>query len=564
MRITAPHAGLTRAGRRLLLASAVAAAAIGGTATAALAAPAVSVSPYSGLSLDRANTLTVRGTGFTADAVDQTTGLYVAVTATVSDTIYLDRPSTQYIAAVMPDGPTRLNADGTFATRVTANRRFTDEATSREIDCAVTQCVVRAWRAHNAPSDANVLATQAIRYTSPTPLAGAVVTVSPRAGLSPDATTTVSIQGAGFDPTAGNGGGFYVAYGPRLASYWLNQPYNQSKYIRSTPGTPADQLLNADGTFSTTLDALPVYERGGVTYDCRVIQCGVLTFASRGNANAVFDTATPVSFASAVVSPATELSRDAATTVAVSGRNYSTGTYASVTALVGGAVLTDAGSTKWIRAGGPTPADTLAADGSFASAVTVNPTFTDRSGVTVDCRVTQCAISTWREHTNPTPEALYTTTPIAFAAAVVPPVDPPRPPVTPIPPAPPVQPGVVAPRVTVPGKPQTPGRNRFATIGTVRAGSQAATLRAPKSIVVKIARTRYRIAVLVPSRVAKGGSARVRVRLTRAAVAALRGRSVKVAVKVKVTDAAGSKTVTAKATLRGARRSARRSSGRRG
>jgi hypothetical protein len=111
----------------------------------------------------------------------------------------------------------------------------------------------------------------------------------------------------------------------------------------------------------------------------------------------------------------------------------------------------------------------------------------------------------------------------------------------------------VAPRATaVKGAVLVP-RNRVATVGTLRCGSASCAISVPRSVKVKIAGKRYRVAVLAPKRLAAERRVKLRVKLTRAARKALAGRRAKV--KFKVTAVADgrrtSKTITV--TLRAGR-----------
>lgn len=541
--------------RRLGLALALTSGALAVAAPAALAAPAISSTPFSGLANTGTTAVAVTGTGFTSDAVNQALGLYVGVTATVSGTIYADMGSAQYVFASSTDAQTRLATDGTFSTTVTASRRFTSNGT--DIDCAVVQCVIRTWRAHGNPTDANVLATQAIRFA---PDISTSVTVTPNGDLSRTAPTTVTITGSGFDPSLAGGRGLYVVYGPKNPNYWTDtSAYGGAKYVfaAGSPGASTDRL-NADGTFSTTLDVQPVYTtRSGTTIDCRVIECDVLTFAAQGRVSPDFDTTTPLTFAppapTAEVSPTTELNRDAATLVTIRGQNYfyRFGAYVGLTATVDGSVLYGDQSTfRWVRTaamGARTPEETIT-DGAFTTTISATPTFTTDRGVTVDCRVTQCAISSWPAHSLPTPETLYTNAPLTFAAAQVvvpPPPDERRDPV----PSP--TPTVVAPKATSAKKAQKVGKKGIAVVGTIAVGSQDATLK-PYKLKVKIGKKRYAATVIVPKSVKAGKKATVKVKLSKKAIAALKGRAVKVTAKVKVTAGGKATTVATKATLKGA------------
>lgn len=519
--------GRTRKAGRLGAAALLAAGALGATAATAAAAPSTTASPFSGLSLDAATTVAVGGNGFTADTVDQATGLYAAVTATVSGTIHTDMGGAQWLRTGNPAGETRLNADGTFATAVRVQRRFMSGAT--EIDCAVTQCSVRTWRAHGLPTDGNTLTTLPLRFQSTAP-ASTSITVTPTRDIAREGETTLTVSGTGFDVAAAGGRGFYLVYGPKAPGFWQGSAtasYGAAKWFSPVAG-PGRELLAPDGSFNTTLTISPVYTgRNGATYDCRIVSCSVLTFAAQGNIDAALDTDTPLSFVPlpprVEVSPTTGLNRDNVSNVTVRGSDFSTGTYVSQAAIVNGEVVTpEQTAAKWIRRGGPTPEETLNADGTFTTTVSVVPTFTPRGGAPVDCRVTTCVIATWRQHSNPTVAALYTSTALAFAAA--PDVRPqPRPEPQP------------APEATVTKvKTQTLGSKRGARIGFVTCKADCA-VSIPKSVKVKIGKKKYTAKVVAPKSAKAGKRVQIRVTLTTAAAKALAGRSAKISVNVKLT-----------------------------
>jgi len=533
MRMNSGIAARTRNARRMGAALALAVGALGAGAATAAAAPSLTVTPASNLDPSAANSLAVTGNGFTSDLIPaDRAGVYAALTATVEGSILADQGNARFF-------PTVALASGTFNTTLTVNRRFTSGST--EVDCLVTQCVIRSWLAHDTPSAENTLATRAITFDVADP-GTPEVTVTPRTDIPREGETTVTISGRGFDPNVNNGNGFYIAYGPRnAANYWLStKGYGATKWVRPGGSVTATQdALNPDGTFSTTLTVKPTYTGGdGNTYDCRVISCSIITFAAQGSSDRSFDTDTPLTFAppppAAEVSPVTNLNRDGATTVTVRGSNFQTGTYVSVTAVVDGQLLADQANAKWVRRGGPTPDQTINADGSFETAVSVNPTFTS-GDKTVDCRVTQCAISTWRQHSNPTVDTLYTTTPIAFAAAPIvdPPVEQPK-----------------GPQASVTKvKAQLLGSKLGARVGFLTCKTDC-TVKAPKSVKVKIGKKKYTATVVVPKTGKAGKRFQVRVKLTKAAAKALAGRSAKVSVKVTLTADGMQETKTVSATVK--------------
>ncbi|MBB4663592.1 hypothetical protein [Conexibacter arvalis] len=400
-------AGRPRTARRLGVAALLAAGALGASAATAAAAPSLTVTPASDLDPAAPNELAVRGTGFTADVIGTRFGVYVAVSAVVGETILTDGASARLF-------PRFAMPTGAFNATVTANRRFVDGET--EVDCRVTECTVRAWLAHDNPTPENTLATHPLAFAAPT---------------EPPVTPPVK-----------------------------------------PPVTPP----------------------------------------------------TPV----AEVSPTSNLNRDGASTITVRGSGFPTGLYVSLTAVVDGQVITDRATARSVHRGGLTPEDLLNADGSFTTSLTINPTFTSGT-TTVDCRVTQCAISTWRERTNPTVESLWTSAPISFAPETVPPPPPPN-----------------GPQATVTKvKVQLLGRKRVARVGFVTCKVDCA-VKAPKAVKVKIGKKRYTAAVIAPKNAKAGKRFQVRVRLTKAGAKALAGRRAKVAVNVKVT--ADGKTETKKVT----------------
>lgn len=544
-----PIAARTRPARRLGLALALTAGTLAAAAPAALAAPAVTLTPATGLR-QAGEEVTLRGTGFAAP--DVTTGFYIAQTAIVEgNLVYGGRAVWVRSSSIV---------DGAFEARFTAARNVTMARADRStvaVDCVVTTCSISTWEERTNPTEGSLFTSNPITFgASPN------IVVTPTSGLSRSGESEITVTGTGFN-TEFNADGLYIGFGPRPSAFPVstadNALFGATTWVSSRPGALVP--LAADGSFTTTLRVSGRYLAGRdrtIPVDCLnqlVQQCGVYTWAAHGpNPYRGFDTATQVTFqplpVKVEVSPTTGLSRDAATTVTVRGADFATLSYVSQTAIVDGRVLTPPARTsaRYLRINGPTPADTMNPDGSFTTTVTVTPTFTTEAGQTVDCRVTQCAVSTWRHQSFATPESLYSTTPLAFAAApVVPPV------------VPPVTPPALAPKAVVFKKAQTVGKGNLASIGRVTSNVDA-TLSAPKSVKVKIGKKRYALTVVVPKSVKAGKSATVKVKLSKKALAALKGRTVKVSVAVKLTANGRTSTVrtTGKITAKKAKKAAKK------
>lgn len=517
---TTPHLWRRRRSR-LALAAAIAAGALGASAATAAAAPSITVTPSTGLDPDPAvtTTVTVSGRGFAAPDVPG--GFYVSQTAVVDGRVIANPPPrARWIRS------DAVGADGTFSADLDVARTLSDGTST--VDCAVTQCYVTAWQEHTNPDASTIHAQAPINFALPD-LGTPVVTVSQTSGLPREGDTELTVTGTGFDPNKNGGNGVYVVYGPKVDQFWTlpQSTFGAVKWVRRDPRpSPAQVELKPNGTFQTTLTVSPTYTtRDGRSYDCREVECAILTFAAHGSTDRSLDTVTPLAFApkpppppSVEVAPTTGLNPSGPTTVTVRGANFFVGSYVSVTAIVDGRVLGDQANARWMRANGPTPADRLNPDGTFTTTLTVNPTF-KVGDVTIDCRVTRCAISTWRQHSNPTPATLFTSTPIAFAAQPADPGDTPK---------------AVAPTTRRMRKVQRVKRNRTVAVGIVTCGSADCRIVAPRVVRVRIAKKRYRARVLAPRTVRAGARARVRIRLTKAGMRALRGRRANVRVNLRI------------------------------
>ena len=111
---------------------------------------------------------------------------------------------------------------------------------------------------------------------------------------------------------------------------------------------------------------------------------------------------------------------------------------------------------------------------------------------------------------------------------------------------------VAAPAVTSTRKTQRLASNRFASIGTVTCPTDGScTIKAPKSVKVRLDGSSYSLPVRVPKQISAGKSVAVRVKISRAAASALSGDRVTPKVKVVATTAGVATTrTTVKRTIR--------------
>jgi hypothetical protein len=301
--------------------------------------PSIRVTPQTDLPATGAN-VTVTGAGF--DPADNANGVYVAQSAVVDGT-RLFGAAQQWVSPSGAGGPV-LNDDGTFTTTLApvAVGPFVSApgAPATTVDCRTTACTVYTWAAHadavpawRTSQPLTFLAGGVDPGTDPgTPSAGTPsLSASPVSGLSITDPTTVTVTGSGYDPTARQGEGVYVAFGPLGAT--AQTAFQTSKWIHpgATPSAGQD-VMTATGTFATTLTISPTF---GAT-NCTVIACAIQTFSAHGNADRSQDKAIAVSFAGTAASTpeaptTTSLVPDAAPTSAPS----TTGSAASGTPLVG-------------------------------------------------------------------------------------------------------------------------------------------------------------------------------------------------------------------------------------
>ena len=134
--------------------------------------------------------------------------------------------------------------------------------------------------------------------TAPAFADGPTTGVTPTTGLNPDG-QEVTIHGSGFNPTANNGFGIYVAFGPKGDDYATNAgAYGATKWVHTgaTPSATQD-VMNSDGTFDTTLNVQATYTDGsGEEVNCLTTQCYIVTIAAHGVPDRSQDTFTPLTF----------------------------------------------------------------------------------------------------------------------------------------------------------------------------------------------------------------------------------------------------------------------------
>lgn len=170
-------------------------------------------------------------------------------------------------------------------------------------------------------------------------------TVTDAAGLpllSPEAPSTLTISGSGFQSVQGGFGGIYVLFGwvdpvgswqPSLGGatgtgyrYAMDDETSPSGYQQfvafpggATEASASSGVIDAEGSWSATIAVQgPVFEtfdreNNAVRVDCLATQCGVITIGAHGVANPTNETFTPVAFGSTTAAPAAEPTTGAAT-----------------------------------------------------------------------------------------------------------------------------------------------------------------------------------------------------------------------------------------------------------
>ncbi|MFL1377109.1 MULTISPECIES: HtaA domain-containing protein [unclassified Nocardiopsis] len=124
---------------------------------------------------------------------------------------------------------------------------------------------------------------------NPDPVHDPKVTVTPTTGLDAEG-DVVTVSGTGFRP----GSGIYVALTaiPQAEDSYPAHWYGSGVWLRG------DTAPGAQGTFSTPLDVVGAFSKGGSDYDCLQTQCYVAVFNDRNDlANRDQDVWTPITFA---------------------------------------------------------------------------------------------------------------------------------------------------------------------------------------------------------------------------------------------------------------------------
>jgi hypothetical protein len=178
-----------------------------------------------------------------------------------------------------------------------------------------------------AASIALALALAPAAAASAAPLVSVTVADQPTlANIASDSgPTTLSVSGSGFQSIENGFGGIYVLFGwvdasgawqpsaggvtgtsYRYAMDDESAPQGYQQFLAfpgsSTEGAASGGIVNADGTWSTTITtAGPVFasfDRDNVetTVDCLAVQCGIITIGAHGVVNPSNESFTPVTF----------------------------------------------------------------------------------------------------------------------------------------------------------------------------------------------------------------------------------------------------------------------------
>ncbi|NLA37471.1 MAG: hypothetical protein GX868_17535 [Actinobacteria bacterium] len=274
--------------------------------------------------------------------------------------------------------------------------------------------------------------TTEVTTTTEAPQATPLATFSSTAGLATGSPVTVT--GTGFDPaliTAPSAQpavvGIYVAIG--IGDGPVPTTFTSAKYIRPTgpsPETATGAKLNADGSFTATINAVPLFTASGQTVNCYIDACKIFVFSAHTGSQGSWNFSTPVTFAtpsSPIVHVSKTTNLGAEETVTVVGAGFAT-TYPGI--YVWQAPYTNANKpSDWATNADNTegaaylPNTLLAArGGAFRTTVATK----DVIGLNdTDCRVEACTILTVKAHGQGVSDDSQTTwTPLAFAPAPAP------------------------------------------------------------------------------------------------------------------------------------------------
>lgn len=426
----APRPRPRRRARRLLRGALIAVSAtlmLAVGASSAAAAPELSISKTE--SLVSGETVEVSGTGFTTPT-PTTPGMYVAQTATVNGAIVSGAQgdgSSQWVRSTDDPGspfPARIldPAVGEFdGVELTVHAKIRDAEGNVLADCRVIQCYISTWQAHGNP----------VTFFTSTPInfIDRNLIVDPRAGLAPSGTSRVHLAGTGFDPAE-------FPTGFRLAQAQVsgaNMLVGESVLVKqgANPESDSEAELSADGSFFASLDVSPVLNESGGTINCEFASCAIVAWPEDETPQAGSDgnliANEQLSFAFEY-RPVVKLSKSrklpSTTIVGVSGSGFpggSPGFYVAQAALVNGewlAAVRDtsgaASNMKWMRPNFPAADSRLNPDGSFETAISVVRNFNVDDGRTLDCAVIDCYVITWRAHTDPSRNTVFTSSPIVF------------------------------------------------------------------------------------------------------------------------------------------------------
>jgi hypothetical protein len=256
-------------------------------------------------------TVTVEGQGF--DPAVNADGLYVAQVTRIGGVRYA--ADAQWVTPAGTFGP-QLNADGSFTATVNAAGSGTfstggPSGTSATVDCTdpATPCAIETWAAH-ADGVPDWRSRTALTFAGPGgdpgPGGGGGggafgLAVAPSTGLPTTGPSTLTVTGAGYSPSEP---GIYVVYGPLAGRSDPGAYYGGAQWLHVAGGT-----LSAAGTFTTTVAVAPAYtDANGNAVNCTVVQCYVQTMRAHGQTDVNQDFAVPVSFASALATPAPSVS----------------------------------------------------------------------------------------------------------------------------------------------------------------------------------------------------------------------------------------------------------------